>query len=1010
MNQIMDNLGKGNLNDVGFVNSKNTKDGYLAYGKIGNNSAFEIKESEKAFDTSKVGYKYAPMTGEDKKTEEKFDQFAEYMRSRQEKTAEERSEKEAKLREEKEDAKEIRQNLSSEEIKRLRMMGIDIQSANMSDLMGIINTMRGNASREEAAAMMAEIMVDKDSANVTVAGSKVVVGSTKVELKNVNISDVVADKISEDKDLTSGSGEGAKISNDDFIFLAKNELKITKEMLYKAHYSGSKAASGVIDDSEMEKMKPQIEKIISQAGMDVNKESMDIAKLLLDNRVPVTTDNLKKYVDFQSVVGKEIEEADLTSIQENNTEEKARELFDTVNSIEPEVAYEMTLSQREVTVASMKAYMQSNDLYGKNDISENSQNKAKIKDLKGEREKIAANPDLEEKAITARRQMEEIRLTMTLEVAKRVTSLDVNIDTRELARVVNALKNAERQFIKEQFVSNGAVPTEEDVNIYQEMSQKVAELKTAPAAVIALPIKGVEFTVNGLHEGMKSKTFEAIKNSYEAVETVPRRDMGDSIEKAFRNVDDLLNELDIKVDEESTRAARILGYNQIEITQENIDKVILYDREVNDLITGFYPEAVIGIIKDGINPLDVSIDELNKILREKNYNEGVSDAENFATYLRDIEHQGEITPEERESYIGLYRIMNQLAKKGDREAGWIFANGSRLTIRNLIAGMRSMKNSGMDVSIDDNFGMLTSATKSKKGIDEQIESAFKEDHEEIVENLEHYISQESDVIKFMQENGIEQTMVNSFAAEAMAKGDGIYDMIAKIMSKLKFDTNTKEEMIDEATGEITDSLSGEEKAIDFSLETFLEQLGNEGKLSLTYDDIKNQLLEMMYSAGTVTTLSREEITSVKTACAGLNILSNMARNNKYQIPLETEDGIKVMNLEIKHGENVAGNISINMGNDTTGHLSATLNVTAAGEITGYIVSTESEMNYTLMEQKDTILQAAKTAGFKVDNISLGQVQEPTRNQSEQNQVTDRRLYQAAVQIIKGISSIIIKDN
>ena len=142
--------------------------------------------------------------------------------------------------------------------------------------------------------------------------------------------------------------------------------------------------------------------------------------------------------------------------------------------------------------------------------------------------------------------------------------------------------------------------------------------------VLGAPLKGTEFTVRGLYDvaaeaafhdvqedtdSQQTSSFEKVRRSYEAVGTAPRSDMGDSITKAFSNVDDIITDLGFESNIETQRAVKILGYNSISITPENINQVMEYDRQVNELMDAFYPEAVLGAIKDGINPLDVPIDE-----------------------------------------------------------------------------------------------------------------------------------------------------------------------------------------------------------------------------------------------------------------------------------------------------------------------------------------------------------------------------------------------------------------
>ena len=81
--------------------------------------------------------------------------------------------------------------------------------------------------------------------------------------------------------------------------------------------------------------------------------------------------------------------------------------------------------------------------------------------------------------------------------------------------------------------------------------------------------------------------------------TEPRSDMGDSIQKAFRNVDDILQDMDLELSDENRRAVRILGYNHVEITKENIRQI----RDKDDLLSGVVkemkPARVLNMIREG---------------------------------------------------------------------------------------------------------------------------------------------------------------------------------------------------------------------------------------------------------------------------------------------------------------------------------------------------------------------------------------------------------------------------
>lgn len=959
-----------------------------------------------------LGYSYVHGEKSDKLKNTTMDNFEEYLRNKQDKAKEAGVDQASQNREDKENAKEIARNLSSEEIKQLKVMGIDVSSASLDDIMGMVNTMRGNAHREEMQAMMAQITAGNgDMDGVTVVGGSVKVAGTDIKLDNVSVVDVATAETENvapeaekefDRNIENSNEKMSKepiaqtefsMSDNDIVYIMKNDLPLTKENLYKAHYSGSKAEINPMSHKLMKDMMPQIEKVIEQAGLQVDEESLKGAKFLIDNELPVTTDNLKKYINYQEYQGKDVGEIDFTTV-EMPKQDKALKLYNDVKNIQPVVAYEMAMEGKTITIASMTAYMESHKIKGY-DLAEFEQGDVK--------------------AITAMRQVEEIRLSMTMEASVRLINQDFNIDTREISKIVAQLKDMEQQMITNKLINAQVEPTEANISLYQEMNTKVQSLGELHARILASPIKGGDFTVNALHYEanitVNPDNFEAVRRSYEAVGTAPRGDMGDSIAKAFSNVKAILGEMNMPVNPETERAVRILGYNSIEITEANINQVMNIDRQVNDLINTFYPEAVLGMIKDGINPLDVPIDELNKKIKSKNYNKGVSEADNFASYLRDMEAMGEISPEERESYIGIYRVINKLEKSGDREAGWLFANGERLTVRNLVSAMRSRRASGMDITVDEGFGFLEQIDKKGKAIDTQIEKAFVGDNASIEEQIDEASAElktladvTEAVEEFMVENQIELTAINVSASTIMMDGSGgIYQLVSDILSKMKFVSHSKDDMVDEETENMTDSMSGEDVSVDFSMDSILENLRGREEMSLKYEDLRDKLTEMMYGASMTGSITSKDISAIKMISAGFNIMSGMAKQAKYQIPVSTESGIKVMNLIISHDTTNKGMIDISVAGDTMGQINAKVKVAEDGSIVGYVTSSTSEGNYTLMDYASKIVEDLALQGFDGEGIKLGAYENISDDMATAG---EENLYRASVAMVKVLSEVI----
>ena len=944
------------------------------------------------------GYVYDGKEAADRRGIDTADNFADYLDAQRERAKEKKEEVPSKEDQDKEAAKELRNNLSSDEIKKLKMMGIDIEGATLSDLMGVINTMRGNAHREETAQLFADIKAaNGDIEELNIVGGSVKVAGTDVKA-DVSVADVVVEKSKEEQ------APDFDITNNELVYIIKNNLGISRENIYKAHYSGSRQSETKGSEELVEQMRQQIDRTIEQAGYEPSYESYKAALFMMDNKLAVTPDTIKKYMEFQDFTGQSVREADMPADDEEMADIKAEELYTKTNSVTVDAVYELAVEDKEITISA--AYAKTISL-GQKKSKPKYEAEELNRILQGYGENVT---EAQQRAVTAIRQMEEIRLSMTMSMAGRLAKMNMSIDTRELSKVVDTLKQIENQMIEEKL---GTAATPENVEIYKTLNEHMETLAESHMGVLGAPLKGTEFTVRGLYDvaaeaafhdvqedtdSQQTSSFEKVRRSYEAVGTAPRSDMGDSITKAFSNVDDIITDLGFEVNIETQRAVKILGYNSISITPENINQVMEYDRQVNELMDAFYPEAVLGAIKDGINPLDVSIVELVDMVRAHNYNAGVTEAENFATYLMDVEKQGSITREERESYIGIYRAMDKLAKSKDREAGWIFANGSRLTVRNLIAAMRSRRTAGVSFGVDDSFGALESGG-IENSITDQIESAFN--------SIEKFNSLDKAVERYIEENKLEYSMTNAFAVDAMLNSSGgIYQMVSEIMEKLKFSTNVKDEMIDAETENMADSLSGEEIDIAFTMESILEQIENKSDISLTYDDIRDRITELMYSAGAAGIITAADISAIKTVNAGLNIAGRMAKNDRYQIPVDTEEGVKVMNLIIKSGQGDRGSISVSIEGNEMGAVSARVFVVNENTLAGYIESSTSEGSLALSGAADDFGTYMSRLGFNTERVRVGAG--ITKSQVREAEYTGdgRVIYSAATAMVKSIANIL----
>ncbi|MDE6675907.1 MAG: hypothetical protein K2K19_14045, partial [Acetatifactor sp.] len=235
-----------------------------------------------------------------------------------------------------------------------------------------------------------------------------------------------------------------------------------------------------------------------------------------------------------------------------------------------------------------------------------------------------------ERRINDHRMLEEIRLRMTVETNVKLLESGFSIDTRPIEETIEALKQAQQQLARE-FFPEPELSDEEAAVRYQQLQsawQVAEELPGLPIDTVGRwqeRIQGADDpTLEEFHrEGRALQAdYEKAGQRYEAIWTQPRADMGDSIRKAFANVDDILQDLGYELTEENRRAVRVLGYNRMEITPEHVEQIKTACSTVEEITRQMTPAAVLRMIRDGVNPLEQSLPQLQEYFEERNRDQG----------------------------------------------------------------------------------------------------------------------------------------------------------------------------------------------------------------------------------------------------------------------------------------------------------------------------------------------------------------------------------------------------
>lgn len=982
-------------------------------------------------------------------------------------------------KEAKENQKEILRNLSTEEIAKLRMMQIDVTNSTLSDLMGMVITIRsgehqqevndqiGDIVKETIGKLRSSMVAGNDNANSQTLSSEAVAG---YDSSNNSVNDtytpgvnrlnsegyvvkVPALKAARAAAVGNAvpSEDSINVSDEQMIYLIKNNLSLSIDNLELAKNSvneGSPSKEVPLNEQVWNDIYPQVTGIIESAGMTVTDQSISGAQFMLKHELPVTVDSLRMYMSVNSLNQRGIQDAQLEAniieqismgnapgdarISGSTLHDRASQLVEKVQAITARtvdmavsqgkpltISYLYNSSMRNVDVKRMRTPVNTGvegaslSLSGI-DTTDN--------DAEGTGQMLSNSP----MAVTTRRQLEEIRLSMTLEAANRLVRQDFNIDARPVSQLVEMLRNQENSIYENVVSSHDLHDIPKDLDLLKETLKETESLKSLPVYALGEVTRRPNITVGGLYESANHMKMTMAGQAYETMLTKPRQDMGDSINDAFRNVDDILRDMNLDRNQENQRAIRILAHNEMELSAVNIANVKSVDAKVQQMFETLTPQIVLNLIRENKNPLNMTIDGLNQEIRQQREIRGVTDEQRFSEFLYQLDKTDGITKEERTSFIGIYRLLDKVEKSHGKDIGAVIRNGQEVTLNNLFAADKSRRVRGMDVSIGDDFGERINVNTGTKSILDQINTAYNDTltgsilrhihpttlrnlsevdygnmkleefndlmkagytetgqldvSEEISDRLKEAISYEAEVATMLEANEMPSTVTNIIAANQVMYGEnGIYGMIRDIKSGL---SREKRSEITEHEGKILDNLESKEEVM-YGME-----------------NLRAAISSAVHEKEDDGTITAKDIQSLKYLNAGMPIALRAVEQDAFSVPLVIGDEVSIMKVSILRDGSSAGEIRASMDTQRYGALEAFVHVSGS-QAEGYIV-TEEEIGQRILEDNELTLRSALAkAGMEVRDLRLDGTK-PVQYVNENENIETSKLYRVAKQLLTAI--------
>ena len=803
---------------------------------------------------------------------------------------------------------------------------------------------------------------------------------------------VTQDNLEESLEGLGMAGELSPLTDGAVKYMLDNGLAPTIENLYKAEYSGSSSYQKPREAFPLDGLQQQITAVIEEAGLAVSGESLADSRWLIENEIPLTPENL---IYMQGLKGLQLpaeEQAVMEAMAKAMAEGKRPKdgmLMEGYTLTEKAEAAAAVLEQADDTSLS---WLIENDL----ELTIENLRKAGAAAGAGGTGTVSAEKELA--LLTARRQLEEARLAMSAQANYSLLKQGISIDTKPLSELVDALREQENSYYRQMLAQEGISATDENTAVYRQTTETVEALKEVPVYTLGIP-KVDEADLEGLYEAGKAMqdSFQKAGESYETMMTVPRRDMGDSIQKAFANVDDILTDLGLEATQANERAVRILAYNRLDITEESVLQMKAKDEAVQRCFGNMTPSVVREMIRAGINPLDMSIDELNRKAVEIKADLGIEEEERFSKYLWKMDQNGAMTEEERSAFLGIYRLITQVEKTDGAVVGALMEQGSPFTMRNLLTQVRSGRHGQMEYTVDDEFGGVSSARRGLS-ITEQIEKGYQTD---CIRDILDYLTPET-LGRLMEDEGwqeltpeqLAERLAEESSREETVKADTqleqaymkektavletcqkapeeVYQMlldcdmpttVQNVIAAYELLENRNEAFrkFFRDNPEDTGNLKGEfAEAKQQVLEQFAEAVKTPEEMAEAQkalaDTAENVMKTMINESSDVTSLDIRQMKLLNTQIA---IGTALVKEEKYAIPVLVGDEITNVSLKIVRGKEKKGMVDIVFSTERLGQVAASFTSGKDG-ISGYVAA----------EREETTKLLAQNAGVLSENLS-----------------------------------------
>ena len=905
--------------------------------------------------------------------------------------------------------KALMMKLSGADAVKLDEDGFNLTDATPDDMVNIIEKIKIELAMHSDDYVNYGTAVSKDKIE-SVTGSAATAASVESRMQGADIA-VNDESVAEVKGALEKNSELKPLSENTKNYMVANGIEPSIAGIYQAQAATSSSISAdgvtigkyanVVSDADFEALRPGIEKIIASAGLEVNDKTLADARAFIDAQIPVTKENLeyktqldaidieKIQADSDEMLNKILDNMRLGGKAENTLVtgspiDDIRTALDTINRAEYADAANVVSKGETFTIASLKLEIDARSFSIEYSAASVGTGNSEVRNQAS---------DVHQAADKAYDTLVTARVLMSANASVYLVKNNISILTTpidELNSMLMEYEQADGMYAEAQIAYTDVLEARKTLN----------EIVRNPARVFA-------------------SMFDKMNETYEAVGTQIRGDLGDSLKKAVQgSADDIIRELGLEGTDEDKEAIKVLAANNMDMTKENVETVKSVNAMINNLIKNMKPETVLNMIKDGVNPMNASIEEVNEYLTKANDKASKDNEERFSKFLYKLDRTNGITKEQRKQFIGIYQMMNIFTRDAGVAAGALIKQGAEVTMNNLMTAYNSRKHYDMDAVIDENTGMA-----EVSGTANYYSALFMANGGLVTPNTLKNVDNSSGIGEQSVEMFIEQLEDNFDAAaeeqyyeEYLKEQQAAVQAGADILRQIRnADTEINSGNIQAVkafleSGQFPD-IRGIKTTRDYARDS-IEKIGHKEKLSLMYEEMKDEteeeLQEVLSKAGDLDTqidVNYEEFLDLRLKDRTIGYIKNLALRHDYRIPYITDSGSTgMLKLTLVQDDDNKGRISVNMLSSVLGKVS--VEAKADRDSLGmYIVSdtaVSDEGSQLLEDMEESLKEAFGFTNVYVNTTKSSDVPYVTYEAAKDSVATDK-LYEIAAQIVKQLA-------